>query len=61
MVKIFIISSVVFWKPHHTAHSNDDDQGYKWLGTEQEKYTSQKVNYKITLGHWKFMPAECVK
>ena len=39
----------------------DDDQGYKWLGTEQEKYTSQKVNYKITLGHWKFMPAECVK
>ena len=52
---------MVFWKPHHTAHSNDDDQGYKWLGTEQEKYTSQKVNYKITLGHWKFMPAECVK
>ena len=36
---------------------DDDDQGYKWL----EKYTSQKVNYKITLGHWKFMPAECVK
>ena len=40
---------------------DDDGQGFKWLGTEQEKYTSQKVNYEITLGHWKFIPAECVK
>ena len=32
---------------------DDDDQGYKLLGTEQERYTSQKVNYKITLGHFR--------
>ena len=39
-------------------HKDYDDYDQ---GTEQEKYTSQKVNYEITLGHWKFIPAECVK